>query len=79
MKKLYELEILEEAISWVKVNKKVVIATVINTWGSSPFEIGTKMIINEKGDFLGSVSGGCVEAGVIEESLKLLKNKYLCS
>ena len=62
MKKLYELEIMEEAISWVKFNKKVVIATVINTWGSSPFEIGTKMIINEKGDFLGSVSGGCVEA-----------------
>ena len=65
MKKLYELEIMEEAISWVKFNKKVVIATVINTWGSSPFEIGTKMIINEKGDFLGSVSGGCVEASVI--------------
>ena len=37
MKKLYELEIMEEAISWVKFNKKVVIATVINTWGSSPF------------------------------------------
>ena len=31
MKKLYELEIMEEAISWVKFNKKVVIATVINT------------------------------------------------
>ena len=76
MKKLYELEIMEEAISWVKFNKKVVIATVINTWGSSPFEIGTKMIINEKGDFLGSVSGGCVEANVIEESIELLKNEY---
>ena len=77
MKKLYELDIMEKAISWVKFNKKVVIATVINTWGSSPFEIGTKMIIDEKGDFLGSVSGGCVEASVIEESLNLLKNKYL--
>ncbi len=76
MKKLYELEIIEQAISWAKLKKKVVLATVISTWGSSPFEVGTKMIINEKGDFLGSVSGGCVEASVIKESLKLLKNKY---
>ena len=76
MEKLYELEIMEEAISWVKLDKKVVMATVISTWGSSPFGIGTKMIINEEGDFFGSVSGGCVEANVIEESIKLLKNKY---
>ena len=76
MEKLHELEIIEEAISWIKFNKKVVLATVISTWGSSPFGIGTKMIINEEGDFLGSVSGGCVEANVIEESIELLKNKY---
>ena len=43
MKKLPELEIIEEAISWGKFKKKVVLATVISTWGSSPFEIGTKM------------------------------------
>ena len=77
MEKLHELEIVEEAISWIKLNKKVVLATVISTWGSSPFGIGTKMIINEEGNFLGSVSGGCVEANVIEESIELLKNKYL--
>ncbi len=77
MEKLYELKIIEEAISWLKLDKKVVLATVIDTWGSSPFRIGTKMIINEEGNFLGSVSGGCVEASVIEESIELLKNKYL--
>ena len=57
--------------------RRPVLATVISTWGSSPFEIGTKMIINEDGNFFGSVSGGCVEANVIEESIKLLKNKPL--
>ena len=65
MKKLPELEIIEEAISWRQFKKKVVLATVISTWGSSPFEIGTKMIINEDGNFFGSVSGGCVETNVI--------------
>ena len=75
MEKLPELEIIEEAISWRKFKKKLVLATVISTWGSSPFEIGTKMIINEDGNFFGSVSGGCVEANVIEESIELIKNK----
>ena len=67
--------ILEEAISWIESDKQVVLATVVQTWGSSPFQIGSKMIIDEKGNFLGSVSGGCVETSVITECLELIKNK----
>ena len=66
--------ILESANSWVESRQKVTLATVIKTWGSSPCQIGSKMIINEKGEFLGSVSGGCVEANVINECLELMKN-----
>ena len=67
-------KILERANSWIDTHQKVALATVIKTWGSSPCQIGSKMIINEKGEFLGSVSGGCVEANVISECLKLMKN-----
>ena len=35
------------------------------------------MIINEKGDFSGSVSGGCVESSVVRECLGLIKEKKL--
>ena len=66
--------ILKSAYSWIETKKKVVLATVIKTWGSSPCPIGSKMIVNEKGDFLGSVSGGCVEASIINECLELIKN-----
>ena len=66
--------ILENANSWIETKKKVVLATVIKTWGSSPCPIGSKMIVSEKGDFLGSVSGGCVEASIINECLELIKN-----
>tara|TARA_B100000003_G_scaffold6178_1_gene5650 strand:+ start:226 stop:555 length:330 start_codon:yes stop_codon:yes gene_type:complete len=68
-------KILEEAISWIESGQQVALATVVQTWGSSPFQIGSKMIINEKGNFLGSVSGGCVETNVITECLELIKNK----
>ena len=70
-------KVLEEANLWIKSNQRVVLVTVVQTWGSSPFQIGTKMIVNENGNFLGSVSGGCVEANVINECLELIKNKNL--
>jgi len=77
MQKSSKKTILEEANSWVETKQKVVLARVIQTWGSSPCPIGSKMIVNEKGDFLGSVSGGCVEANVINECIELIKNKNL--
>ena len=70
-------KILECANLWIESHQKVALATVIKTWGSSPCPIGSKMIVSEKGDFLGSVSGGCVEINVINECLELMKNKNL--
>jgi|TARA_B100000965_G_scaffold378859_1_gene374116 xanthine/CO dehydrogenase XdhC/CoxF family maturation factor len=77
MKNSFDEKILEEAHDWVKVNQKVVLATVIQTWGSSPRPTGSRMIVNEKGDFSGSVSGGCVESAVVRESMGLLKDNKL--
>ena len=57
-----EKKIFEEADNWLKKNKRVSLATVIQTWGSSPLGVGSRMIVSEDGNFLGSVSGGCVEA-----------------
>ena len=75
MTQSFNYTILEEAISWIESGQQVALATVVQTWGSSPFQIGSKMIINDKGKFLGSVSGGCVETSVITECLELIKNK----
>ena len=75
MKNSFDEKILEEAKDWINEKQKVVLATVIQTWGSSPRQIGSRMIVNDKGDFSGSVSGGCVETAVVRECLKLLKKK----
>ena len=77
MKNSFDEKILDEANDWINVNKSVILATVIKTWGSAARPIGSRMIVNEKGDFSGSVSGGCVENAVIRESIDLIKkNKY---
>ena len=73
MKNTFDEKILEEAFDWVKSNQKVVLVTVIQTWGSSPRQTGSRMIVNEKGDFSGSVSGGCVESSVIRECIELIR------
>ena len=75
MKNSFDEKILEEARDWLQTEQKVVLATVIETWGSSPRPTGSRMIINEKGDFSGSVSGGCVETAVVRECVGLLKEK----
>ena len=77
MKNSFDEKILEEAYDWAQANQKVVLVTVIQTWGSSPRQIGSRMIVNEKGDFSGSISGGCVESAVIRECIELLKNDQL--
>ena len=74
MKNSFDEKILDEAKDWMLSKQKVVIATVVETWGSSPRQIGSRMIVNDKGDFSGSVSGGCVETAVVRECLGLLKD-----
>ena len=77
MKNSFDEKILDEAKDWILSKQSVVLATVVQTWGSSPRPVGSRMIINEKGDFSGSVSGGCVETAVVRECLGLIKEKKL--
>ena len=72
MNNTFDEKILDEALQWVEQNKKVILATVIQTWGSSPRPIGSLMIVNDLGDFSGSVSGGCVEGEVVKQCLDLI-------
>ena len=73
----FDEKISEEAYDWVQAKQKVALVTVIQTWGSSPRQTGSRMIVNEKGDFSGSISGGCVESSVVRECIELLKNNKL--
>ena len=73
----FDEKILEEAYDWAQAKQKVALVTVIQTWGSSPRQIGSKMIVNEIGDFSGSISGGCVESSVVKECIELLKSDQL--
>src|SRR5258707_7986297 len=66
-------EVLREIREWTAAGDKVAIATVVETWGSSPRPLGSKMAISSSGKMAGSVSNGCIEGDVFEEAQKVLK------
>lgn len=62
-------DVLDQAASWRQAGRKVALATVVTTWGSSPRPVGSLLAVDEGGKFLGSVSGGCIEGAVIKEAI----------
>jgi len=54
---------------WRADGRGVALATVVQTWGSSPRPEGSHLAVNDRGEFVGSVSGGCIEAAVVTEAL----------
>jgi xanthine/CO dehydrogenase XdhC/CoxF family maturation factor len=61
--------LLEQAAGWREAGRKVAVATVVSTWGSSPRPAGSMLIVDEAGQMQGSVSGGCIEGAVIREAM----------
>mgnify|MGYP001825764719 FL=1 len=64
------LDIWANAQDWLSQGRAIGMATVIDTWGSSPVAVGGQMVIASDEEFQGSVSGGCVEADVIVAALE---------
>lgn len=70
---LNQQDILQIAHAWKKSGKGVALATVTATWGSSPRPAGSQLVVDNQGEFLGSVSGGCIEGAVVTEALKVIE------
>lgn len=67
-------DILKAAEDWRKTGRDVALATVVQTWGSAPRPVGSNLVIDRDGNFLGSVSGGCVEGAVVAEALDVIES-----
>ncbi|WP_310621668.1 XdhC family protein [Flexibacterium corallicola] len=65
--------VLTIAQDWLAQGRRLALATVIQTWGSAPRPVGSPLLIDQAGNFEGSVSGGCVEGAVIIEALETIE------
>lgn len=66
-------ELIADIDRWLEQGDAVALATVVQTWGSSPRAVGAKMALTPGGSLAGSVSGGCVEGATFEEGVQALK------
>ena len=64
---------LRAAQAWREAGRGVAVATVVETWGSAPRPVGSHLVVDAEGAFLGSVSGGCVEGEVVSEALDVIE------
>ena len=65
-------DVLEQVVAWRQAGRKVALATVIQTWGSSPRQAGSQFAVDEDNNMVGSVSGGCVEGAVVYEARRTM-------
>jgi xanthine dehydrogenase accessory factor len=67
-------EVLRELTEWTAAGEEIALGTVVETWGSSPRPLGSKMVVTRSGKMAGSVSNGCIEGAVVEEAQKVLRS-----
>ena len=64
--------IFTQILRWQQQGRRVALATVVDTWGSSPRPVGSHLAVADSGGFVGSVSGGCVEGAVVGTALQVI-------
>ena len=70
-----DVTVLDQAAQWLKSGRKVALATVIETWGSAPQPVGSQLAVDSEGNFIGSVSGGCVEGEVVTQAIDVIGSR----
>jgi xanthine dehydrogenase accessory factor len=65
-------DIIQTVNEWLRQGRQIALATVVDTWGSSPRQASARMAITADMAMVGSVSGGCVETAVVQEAVDCL-------
>lgn len=65
-------ELLRDLDRWRAQGQRIALARVVDIEGSGPRDPGAAMAVNDDGEVIGSVSGGCVEGAVVAEALDVL-------
>ncbi len=66
-------ELVKDVDRWLRQGHRIAVARVVDVEGSGPRQPGAAMAVNDAGDVVGSVSGGCVEGAVVTEALAVIE------
>jgi len=68
------LDVIETAAGWLHEGEQIALATVTETWGSSPRPPGSQLAVTASGRMAGSVSGGCIEGAVADAAAQTMRD-----
>ncbi|MGW4772751.1 XdhC family protein [Nocardia sp. NPDC004278] len=68
-----------EQMVQLAVRGPMALARIVDATGPGPRELGAAMVVTADGEVLGSLSGGCVEAAVVESAREVLANGHAVS
>ena len=66
-------DVLTTALTWHDAGRPVALATVVQTWGSSPRPVGSQLLVDGDNNMAGSVSSGCIEGAVVHEAKQVME------
>lgn len=64
-----------EVKQFLKDGETLAMATIVSTFGSTPREVGAKMVVTASGEILGTVGGGCGEAEVRRQAVEVIRSQ----
>ena len=67
-------ELLSTAISWLEQGKRIALITLVEIEGNAPYPVGTQMLVDEKGNFKGQITGGCAETAIALQAADIISN-----
>ena len=67
-------DVIEQMSEWIRQGRRVALATVVSVERRAPRDPGASMVVNDRGEIAGSVSGGCVEGALVETAKTVLAN-----
>jgi xanthine dehydrogenase accessory factor len=67
--------IYDQVKEFLDKGETVAVATIVSAKGSTPREVGAKMVVTAWGEILGTIGGGCGEADVKREAIEVIRTR----
>ena len=65
--------LISKAVDWSRAGQKFALITLIGIEGNAPYPVGSQMLVNENGDYLGQITGGCAEQAIADQARESIR------
>ncbi len=67
-------ELIQTALSWLDAGHQIALATLVNIEGNAPYPVGSQMLVNDQGTYVGQITGGCAETAIADQAVSAMRN-----